>query len=142
VSDASPGAGQPSPANVDRMWSYARKFSEKSGTYLHPDQTVTQTVVEGLARHIDLVGKPLCPCVFYPDPHEEAKQRRWVCACDEMQKYKYCHCLLFVTQEGVPITEYLPEGHEGREAYGIVKDPHPDKGRAVARVLEKRDPTA
>ena len=27
-----------------------------------------------------------------------------------------------VNKDGVPITEYLPEGHEGREAYGIVKD--------------------
>jgi len=38
----------------------------------------------------------------------------------------------------VPITEYLPEDHEGRDAYGVVKDPSPDKGRAVARVLEKQ----
>jgi ferredoxin-thioredoxin reductase catalytic chain len=99
---------------------------------------VTQTVVEGLARHIESVGRPLCPCNFYPDPAAEAKLRRWICACDEMQKYKYCHCLLFVTAEGVPITEYLPEDHEGRDAYGVVKDPSPDKGRAVARVLEKQ----
>jgi ferredoxin-thioredoxin reductase catalytic chain len=128
--------------HVDRMWNYARKYAEKSGTYLHPDVTVTQTVVEGLARHIELVGKPLCPCNFYPDPKAEAKLRRWVCACDEMQKYKYCHCLLFVTKDGVPITEYLPEGHEGREAYGLVKDPHPERGRAMARVLEKQQAVA
>ena len=128
----------PSPANVEKMWAYARKYSEKSGTYLHPDSTVTQTVAEGLARHIEEVGRPLCPCVFYPDPKAEAKLRRWVCACDEMQKWKYCHCLLFVTKEGLPITEYLPEEHEGRQASGVVRDPHPDKGRAMARVLEKQ----
>jgi ferredoxin-thioredoxin reductase catalytic chain len=45
--------------------------------------------------------------------------------------YKYCHCLLFLNEEGVPITEYLPEDHEGRQVYGLVKDPHPDKGRAL-----------
>jgi len=129
---------EPSKANVDKMWAYARKYAEKSGTSLHPDVNVTQTVVEGLARHIESVGRPLCPCNFYPDPAAEAKLRRWICACDEMQKYKYCHCLLFVTSEGVPITEYLPEGHEGLDAYGLVKDPSPDKGRAVARVLEKQ----
>jgi ferredoxin-thioredoxin reductase catalytic chain len=93
--------------------------------------------VTGLARHIEQVGKPLCPCNFYPDPAAEAKQRRWICACDEMQKYKYCHCLLFVTPEGVPITEYLPEDHEGRQAYGIVRDPVPDKGRAMSKVLSR-----
>ena len=95
-------------------------------------------VVEGLARHIELVGRPLCPCNFYPDPQAEAKLRRWICACDEMQKWKYCHCLLFVAPDGQPITEYLPEDHEGRAAYGLVKDPHPDKGRATARVLERQ----
>jgi ferredoxin-thioredoxin reductase catalytic chain len=55
-----------------------------------------------------------------------------------MQKWKYCHCLLFVTKDGLPITEYLPPDHEGRQAYGLVRDPHPDKGRGMARVLEKQ----
>jgi len=38
---------------------------------------------------------------------------------------------LFVNEEGLPITEYLPEDHEGRQSYGLVKDPTPDKGRAL-----------
>ncbi len=46
-----------------------------------------------------------------------------------MKQYKYCHCLLFVTPEGKPITQYLPEDHEGRQIYGLVEDPTPDKGR-------------
>jgi ferredoxin-thioredoxin reductase catalytic chain len=128
---------EPSAGNIDKMWAYARKYAEKSGTSLHPDRAVTETVVTGLARHIEQVGKPLCPCNFYPDPAAEAKQRRWICACDEMQKYKYCHCLLFVRSDGLPITEYLPEGHEGRDAYGILKDEQPDKGRAMAKVLDR-----
>ena len=53
------------------------------------------------------------------------------CACDDMQIYKYCHCLLFVNREGKPITEYLPEDHGGRRAYGLVNDPTPDKGRQL-----------
>ena len=32
----------------------------------------------------------------------------------------------------------MPEGHEGREIYGLVKDPHPDKGRALGRIEEQR----
>ena len=122
---------KPSEKNVTKMQKYADKFAEKSGSYLHPDRSVTETVVEGLARHIEEVGVPLCPCNFYPDKSGEAKLRRWRCACDEMQMYKYCHCLLFVNEEGVPITEHLPEEHEGRQIYGLVKDPHPDKGRAM-----------
>src|SRR6476659_2782741 len=123
---------RPSEKNIIKMRNFVEKFAAKSGTYLHPDRTVTDVVVEGLARHIEEVGRPLCPCNFYPDPKEEAKLRRWICACEEMQKYKYCHCLLFVTKEGVPIIEYLPENHEGREAYVVVKNGVPCKGRAVA----------
>ena len=129
----------PSQANIDKMWKYAEKYAEKSGTSLHPDRGVTEAVVMGLAINIESVGRPLCPCNFYPDPAAEAKLRRWICACDEMQKWKYCHCLLFVTSEGVPVTEYLPEDHEGRQAYGIVKDPNPDKGRAVGKIQERKE---
>ena len=32
-----------------------------------------------------------CPCNFYEDKEEEAKSSEWICACEEMQKYKYCH---------------------------------------------------
>ena len=46
--------------------------------------------------------------------------------------------MLFCNSEGLPITEHLPEGHEGREIYGIVEDPHPDKGRALGRLEQKQ----
>ena len=32
----------------------------------------------------------------------------------------------------------MPEGHEGREIYGVIADPHPDKGRALGRLEEKQ----
>ena len=82
---------RPSEKNIIKMRNFVEKFAAKSGTYLHPDRTVTDVVVEGLARHIEEVGKPLCPCNFYQDKQAEAKLRRWICACDEMQTYKYCH---------------------------------------------------
>ena len=122
---------EPTQANVDRMWKFARTFADKSGTSFHPAQGVTEVVIKGLALHQDELGKPLCPCNFYPDKAEEVKNRRWICACDEMQIYKYCHCLLFVREDGLPITEYLPEDHEGRQIYGVVEDPTPEKGRAL-----------
>ena len=128
---------EPTQESLEKIRKFVQGFAEKSGTMVHPNPAVTEAVVKGLASHIDELGKPLCPCNFYKDKEAEAKLRRWICACDEMQKYKYCHCLLFVNSEGLPITEYLPEGHEGREAYGIVRDPNPDKGRAMARVLDR-----
>lgn len=120
----------PSENSVRRIELYVTKYREKTGTTAHPDPEVGQAVIEGLANHLDEIGRPLCPCRFYPDKKAEVERsREWICACDEMKKYKYCHCLLFATPEGLPITEYLPEGHEGREMYGVVKDPTPDKGR-------------
>jgi ferredoxin-thioredoxin reductase catalytic chain len=55
------------------------------------------------------------------------------------QIYKYCHCLLFVTEEGVPITAYLPDEHEGRERWGEVKDPTPDLGRPLRDKADERE---
>ncbi len=121
---------KPSENALKRMRRYIEKYWEKTGTSPHPDSEVTDAVVLGLAQNVDEVGRPLCPCNFYPDKQAELNEsRRWVCACDEMKQYKYCHCLLFVTPEGKPITEYLPDDHEGRKIYGLVEDPTPGKGR-------------
>ena len=128
-----------SEAAIARMRKFVEKYCEKSGTTTHPDHEVTECVILGLAVHYETLGKPLCPCRFYPDKAEEVKHRTWICACDDMQIYKYCHCLLFVNSEGLPITEYLPEDHDGRKTYGLVKDPTPGKGRALRNQAEARE---
>ncbi len=133
----------PSEKSLKRMERFVANYCEKSGTATHPDQEVSDAVVKGLAANVDTLGRPLCPCRFYPDKQAEIQHRTWICACDDMQIYKYCHCLLFVTPEGLPITEYLPEDHDGRQVYGLVKDPTPDKGRplrdkAAEREIERR----
>lgn len=121
---------QPAPATLQKIEKYVTKYRTKSGTSAHPDPQVTEGVVLGLAANMEAVGRPLCPCNFYPDKQAEVdRSREWVCACDEMKQYKYCHCLLFVTEEGLPVTEYLPADHEGRRVYGLVQDPTPELGR-------------
>jgi ferredoxin-thioredoxin reductase catalytic chain len=122
---------EPSAATVQKIRRYVEKYWQKTGTSPHPTAEVTDAVVTGLAANVEEVGRALCPCNFYPDKQAELRDhgRRWICACDEMKKWKYCHCLLFCTPEGLPITEYLPEGHEGRHVYGVVKDPTPGLGR-------------
>jgi len=132
---------RPTKESLDKMWKFVKGFAEKSGTTFHPTPAVTEAVVNGLASHMDELGKPLCPCNCYPDKQAEAKRRRSICACDEMQIYKYCHCLLFVREDGMPITEYLPEDHEGRQAYGLITDLTPNKGRALRhKALAKAEP--
>ena len=130
---------QPSEKAMQRMRRLVENFTEKSGTYTSPVEGVTESVILGLAQNVDEVGRPLCPCRFYPDKKEEIKHRTWICPCDDMQIYKYCHCLLFVDKEGMPITEHLPEDHEGKEMYGLIEDPHPDKGRALRNKAEERE---
>jgi ferredoxin-thioredoxin reductase catalytic chain len=125
---------------LHRIRDFVDKYREKSGTSAHPDPDVTEAVVLGFAAHVDLLGRPLCPCNFYPDKAAElAESRRWVCACDEMKRYSYCHCLLFANPEGLPITEYLPEEHEGRQIYGLVHDPAPHKGREARHQIGSPD---
>lgn len=129
----------PSEKSLKRMQKFVSKYCEKSGTSTHPDEAVTGAVISGLAHHVDTIGRPLCPCRFYPDKQEEIKHRTWICACEDMKVYKYCHCLLFVNEEGLPITEHLPQGHEGREIYGLVEDPTPDKGRESRAKADARE---
>ena len=123
----------PSNEDVARMRRFAKHYAGKTGTAFHPDPEVTEAVLRGLARHRAELGRPLCPCRFYPDKQEEVRRRTWLCACDEMKRFKYCHCLLFVRPDGRPITEHLPEGHEGRVAWGLVADPTPEAGRESGR---------
>lgn len=130
---------QPTDKSLERARKLVDKYTEKSGTHVHPDPSVPEAVILGLARHLDDLGRPLCPCRFYPDKVEEVKHRTWICPCDDMQIYKYCHCLLFVRKDGEPITEYLPADHEGREIYGEVKDETPDLGRPLRNKAEERE---
>lgn len=129
----------PSEKSLEKMRRFVTAYCAKTGTTTHPMPEVTEGVVEGLARHLEQLGRPLCPCRFYPDKEAELKQRTWVCACEDMKVYKYCHCLLFTNADGMPITEHLPEDHEGREVYGLVEDPTPEKGRERRQHADARE---
>ena len=78
---------EPTAKSLGKIELYVLKYREKSGTFGHPDSDITQGVVEGLAKHLDQFGRPLCPCNFYPDKQAEvARSREWFCACDEMKR--------------------------------------------------------
>ena len=80
-----------SPEATAKMWKFVEGFAKKSGSYLHPQRDLTEFLVIGLAMHIDELGKPLCPCNFYEDKQAAVDEKTWICACEEMQRYKYCH---------------------------------------------------
>jgi ferredoxin-thioredoxin reductase catalytic chain len=77
----------PTPKSIRRIEKLVRIYTEKSSTATHLDATITNAVVQGLARNLDMLGLPLCPCRFYPNPAEEVQHRTWICACDDMQIY-------------------------------------------------------
>ncbi len=77
--------------SVERMQKFVKNFADKSGSYLHPQSEITDFLVIGLAKNIDEVGKPLCPCMFFEDKQEEIDKKFWICPCEEMQRWKYCH---------------------------------------------------
>lgn len=130
---------KPSEKSLTTIQRLIDSYTVKSGTTVHPEEGVTESVLLGLAANLDELKRPLCPCRFYPDKTEEIKHRTWICPCEDMKIYKYCHCLLFVTKEGFPITEYLPEDHEGRLIYGLVKDPTPEQGRESREKAAERE---
>src|SRR5262249_19306828 len=125
----------PSTEEVVRVRHFAEHYTRKTARASPPEPGVTGAVLQGLARHGAELGRPLCPCRFYPDKREEVQRRPWLCACDDMKRFKYCHCLLFVRPDGLPITEHLPEGHPGRAAWGVVADPSSGSGREPGRSI-------
>ena len=60
---------------------------------------MTAVVIEGLAKHKDDYGSPLCPCRHYEDKEAEVKAIYWNCPCVPMQERKECHCMLFLTED-------------------------------------------
>jgi len=82
---------QASPENINKMRKFVNNFAEKSGSFLHPQSEITEFLVIGLAKNIDEVGRPLCPCMFFEDKEEEIEKKFWICPCEEMQRWKYCH---------------------------------------------------
>ena len=77
-----------------------RKFSEvyakRTGTFFCSDVSVTAVVIEGLAKHKDQYGSPLCPCRHYEDKFKEVVNAYWNCPCVPMRERQECHCMLFL----------------------------------------------
>jgi|GEM_PF-6026769 len=62
------------PEILEKMINFAKNFAEKSGTVPNPNEEVRMAVIQGLVAHVQELGKPLCPCNFYPNKEEEVKK--------------------------------------------------------------------
>jgi ferredoxin-thioredoxin reductase catalytic chain len=84
---------------LESMKKFAEQYAKRTGTYFCSDLSVTAVVLEGLARHKEELGSPLCPCRHYEDKEAEVKNTYWNCPCVPMRERKECHCMLFLTPD-------------------------------------------
>jgi ferredoxin-thioredoxin reductase catalytic chain len=84
---------------LDAMKHFAEQYAKRTNTYFCVDPSVTAVVIEGLARHKEELGSPLCPCRHYEDKEAEVKNTFWNCPCVPMRERKDCHCMLFITPD-------------------------------------------
>jgi ferredoxin-thioredoxin reductase catalytic chain len=85
--------------NLEAMRKFSEQYAKSTGTYFCVDPAVTAVVIEGLAKHKDELGSPLCPCRHYEDKEAEVKAAFWNCPCVPMRERKECHCMLFLTSD-------------------------------------------
>lgn len=84
---------------LDIMRNFSQTYAKRTGTYFCSDLSITAVVIEGLAKHKEELGAPLCPCRHYEDKEAEAKHGYWNCPCVPMRERNECHCMLFLTED-------------------------------------------
>nr|YP_010835273.1 ferredoxin thioreductase subunit b [Cryptomonas gyropyrenoidosa]WFQ82948.1 ferredoxin thioreductase subunit b [Cryptomonas gyropyrenoidosa] len=85
--------------NLQAMQKFSETYAKRTGTFFCSDLSITAVVIEGLAKHKDEYGSPLCPCRHYDDKAAEIALAYWNCPCVPMRERKECHCMLFLTPE-------------------------------------------
>lgn len=85
--------------SLEAMKHFSETYAKRTSTYFCVDPSVTAVVIEGLAKHKDELGAPLCPCRHYEDKEAEVKAAYWNCPCIPMRERKECHCMLFLTSD-------------------------------------------
>lgn len=85
--------------NLEAMWNFSQQYAKRTGTFFCSEPSVTAVVIEGLAKHKDDLGAPLCPCRHYEDKEAEVNAAFWNCPCVPMRERKECHCMLFLTPD-------------------------------------------
>lgn len=84
------------PDSLEAMRKFAEVYADRTGTVFCIDASVTAVVIEGLAKHKDQYGSPLCPCRHYENKTLEVLSSYWNCPCVPMRERKECHCMLFL----------------------------------------------
>jgi ferredoxin-thioredoxin reductase catalytic chain len=89
----------PTMQSLQAMQKFSETYAKRTHTFFCSDLAITAVVIEGLARHKDSYGAPLCPCRHYDNKNEEIFSAYWNCPCVPMRERKECHCMLFLTKD-------------------------------------------
>lgn len=93
------GPQRGSAKSLDAMRKFAETYASRTGTYFCSEPGTTAVVLEGLAKHKDELGSPLCPCRYYEDKAAEVASAYWNCPCVPMRERQECHCMLFLPED-------------------------------------------
>jgi ferredoxin-thioredoxin reductase catalytic chain len=63
--------------NLEAMRNFSEQYAKRTGTFFCSELSVTAVVIEGLAKHKDDLGAPLCPCRHYEDKEAEVNAAFW-----------------------------------------------------------------
>nr|YP_009297794.1 ferredoxin-thioredoxin reductase beta subunit [Kumanoa americana]AOM67528.1 ferredoxin-thioredoxin reductase beta subunit [Kumanoa americana] len=85
--------------SLEAMRKFSETYAKRTGTFFCIDSSVTSVVIEGLAKHKEELGSPLCPCRHYNNKISEVLSAYWNCPCVPMRERKECHCMLFLTPD-------------------------------------------
>lgn len=92
---------KPSKTEIDKLTTRLDQDAETGGYHLHPDQAVTDPLVEGLIVNEGRYGYRNCPCRLASGNAEEDLDI--VCPCDyrdaDVEEYGCCYCGLYVSQD-------------------------------------------
>ncbi len=82
---------------------WAKRYAEKRGIDLNPDEERVDEVAKGLAVRQEKFGKRYCPCRIITGDAEE--DRKIICPCvyheEEVKEHGMCHCKLFSVKKSI-----------------------------------------
>ncbi len=86
---------------AQKIKDWAKRYAEKKGIQLNPDEKRVDEVVKGLAIRQKKFGRRYCPCRIITGNADE--DRKIICPCvyqeEELKKLGTCHCKLFSAKE-------------------------------------------
>jgi ferredoxin-thioredoxin reductase catalytic subunit len=84
-------------ALIPKIRADSEKLAQQKGWTLNPNTSITDSIIEGLARNKLMRGKRYCPCRL-PSGNSNV-DKRFICPCQDAEKdvevYGHCHCYFF-----------------------------------------------